>query len=290
MNSTVHRVTARGLEFAYLEAGTGPLALCLHGFPDGAWTWRHLLPTLADAGFRAVAPFNRGYAPTAVPTDGMYQAGALAADANALHDAFGADADAVIIGHDWGAMAAYGAAGSAPARWRRVIAAAVPPADAMGMTFFTYDQLRRSWYMFFFQHPLAEMAVAADDLAFIERLWADWSPGYDADQDLPRVKESLRSPERLAAALGTYRATLGDGPQSADLSGEQAACGTTPPQPTMYLHGTRDGCMGIDVARAAAAAFDREGSRFEEIEGAGHWLHLESPTAVNRLVADFATS
>ena len=123
MNSTVHRVTARGLEFAYLEAGTGPLALCLHGFPDGAWTWRHLLPALADAGFRAVAPFNRGYAPTEVPADGLYQAGALAADANALHDAFGADAEAVIIGHDWGAMAAYGAAGSAPARWRRVIAA-----------------------------------------------------------------------------------------------------------------------------------------------------------------------
>ena len=75
------RVNANGVEFAYLDAGAGPLALCLHGFPDSAWTWRHLLPELAGAGFHAVAPFMRGYAPTAVPADGRYQTGALVADA-----------------------------------------------------------------------------------------------------------------------------------------------------------------------------------------------------------------
>ena len=75
MTITEGRVTANDVEFAYLEAGSGPLALCLHGFPDSAWTWRHLLPALADAGFRAVAPFLRGYAPTAVPADGRYQTG-----------------------------------------------------------------------------------------------------------------------------------------------------------------------------------------------------------------------
>src|SRR3954469_25253216 len=101
------RVRANGLDFAYLEAGEGPLALCLHGFPDSAWTWRHLLPELADAGFRAVAPFMRGYAPTAVPADGRYQTAALGLDACALHEALGGDADAVIVGHDWGAMATY---------------------------------------------------------------------------------------------------------------------------------------------------------------------------------------
>src|SRR2546423_2994041 len=82
-------VDANGLRFAYLEAGPpdGPLALCLHGFPDSAQTWRHLLPALADAGFHAVAPWMRGYAPTPVPTDGRYQSGALVADATALHAA-----------------------------------------------------------------------------------------------------------------------------------------------------------------------------------------------------------
>src|SRR3954464_2707270 len=110
MDITARTVATPALEFGVLEAGTGPLALCLHGFPDSAHTWRHLLPALADAGFHAVAPFMRGYAPTAVPGDGAYQTGALATDANALHEALGGDADAVLIGHDWGAAAAYGAA------------------------------------------------------------------------------------------------------------------------------------------------------------------------------------
>ena len=97
-------ITANGVEFACLELGEGPLALCLHGFPDSATSWRHLLPALADAGYRAVAPWTRGYAPTAVPADGAYQTGALATDAVALHEALGGDGDAVIVGHDWGAF------------------------------------------------------------------------------------------------------------------------------------------------------------------------------------------
>src|SRR5689334_16522518 len=122
--SDVRTIRANGLEFGYLSAGPqdGPLALCLHGFPDSPRTWRHLLPALAGAGYRAVAPFLRGYAPTSVPSDGAYQTGALAADANALHEALGGDSDAVIIGHDWGAAATYGATGSAPDRWRRAVA------------------------------------------------------------------------------------------------------------------------------------------------------------------------
>ena len=283
-------VIVRGTELAYLEAGEGPLALCLHGFPDTAHTWRHLLPRLADAGFRAVAPFNRGYAPSAVPADGFHQAGAIAADANALHEALGGDGDAVVVGHDWGALATYGAAGSAPDRWRRAVAMAVPPTSAMGTAMFTYAQLRRSWYMFFFQHGLADFLVAQDDLTFLDHLWADWSPGYDAGEDLVHVKEALRDPANLAAALGTYRATLGDGPQSPDLTAEQAATGDVPPQPTLYLHGSTDGCMGAEVARAAAHAFDRPEHRFEVIEGVGHFLHLEAPDPVNERIVAFVTA
>ena len=78
-------VRANDLEFGLLETGSGPLALCLHGFPDTAHTWRHLLPLLAGAGFHAAAPFMRGYAPTAIPVDSAYQLGALVADAVALH-------------------------------------------------------------------------------------------------------------------------------------------------------------------------------------------------------------
>jgi len=95
-------VQANDVEFVVLEAGTGPLALCLHGFPDAAHTCRHLLPELAAAGFHVVAPFMPGYAPTAVPRDGNYSVGALAADAVALHEVMGGDEQAVLIGSDWG--------------------------------------------------------------------------------------------------------------------------------------------------------------------------------------------
>src|SRR5262245_40785184 len=96
---------ANGVEFHYLEIGTGPLALCLHGFPDSPWTYRYLLPELAGAGYRAVAPFMRGYAPTEIPVDGRYQTSSLAADVVALHGALGGDAHAALIAHDWGSVA-----------------------------------------------------------------------------------------------------------------------------------------------------------------------------------------
>ncbi|CAN5688094.1 alpha/beta fold hydrolase [soil metagenome] len=284
---TQGRVAANGLEFGYLEAGTGPLALCLHGFPDSAWSWRHLLPALAGAGYRAVAPFQRGYAPTEVPPDGRYQTGALSLDACALHEVLGGDGEAVIVGHDWGALATYGAAAWEPARWRRVVTAAVPPASSMAAAFMSYDQLRMSWYLFFFQHPLAEAVVAMDDLAFVDRLWADWSPGYDASTDTARVKDALRDPANLGAALGYYRATLGDGYVDPDLDAIQAAGSSPTPQPTLYLHGAQDGCMGAHFAAGALAFLPGEGSRVEVVDGAGHFLQVEQPELVNRLIVEF---
>jgi pimeloyl-ACP methyl ester carboxylesterase len=281
-------VRANGIDFGYLEAGPGdgPLALCLHGFPDTAHTWRHLLPRLADAGFHAVAPFLRGYAPTEVPADGRYDTGTLALDACALHAALGGRDDAVIIGHDWGAFAAYGAAAFQPERWHRVVVAALAPPAAMAEGFLSYDQLRRSWYIFFFQSPLAEYAVSLDDHAFIDRLWADWSPGFDGAWDVARVKESLSVPDRLSAALGYYRATFAGPPDDADAAAAQAAGGTVAPQPTLYLHGADDGCIGID-AIGSVTDFLSPGSEMAVVEHAGHFLHVERPDEVNDRIIGF---
>ena len=87
-----------GVELAYLACGEGPLALCLHGFPDSAHTWRHLLPELADAGYLAVAPFLRGYAPSGLDDAGRYQNGAEVADALAIHEQLGGGQPGVLIG------------------------------------------------------------------------------------------------------------------------------------------------------------------------------------------------
>jgi len=281
-------VRANGLQFGVLEAGSGPLALCLHGFPDSADTWRQLLPVLAGAGFHAVASFMRGYAPTAVPADGAYHLGALVADAVALHEVLGGDENAVLIGHDWGAEAAYGAAAFAPDRWRRLVTLAIPPAALDEVLFNDYEQLKRFFYLFMFRDPagLAETVVARDDLAFLDQLWRDWSPGFQAGEHLAQVKQSLRQPANLAAALGYYRAAGGAGlvGQAAGAAGrfaaEQQAIGRQAPQPTLYLHGARDGCIDVGLARGSER-FLAPSSRMIVIDDAGHFLHLEDPAQVN---------
>ncbi|MET7936439.1 alpha/beta hydrolase [Streptomyces sp. NPDC005322] len=284
----VKSVNANGLDFGYFEAGPAdaPLALCLHGFPDTAHGWRHLLPALADAGYHAVAPFMRGYAPTGIPSDGAYQAGAIAADANALHEALGGDGDAVLIGHDWGAIAAYGATGHAPERWRKAVTMSVPPLGGVLADFFHYDygQFKRSFYIFLFQTPLAEAGAAAHDMALIDGLWRDWSPGYhDAAEDIEHVKESLRDPANLAAAIGYYRALFDPSRHVEAYAAEQAATTASGRTPTLYLHGTADGCIGADVVRGAKDHLPA-GSRMQLVDGAGHFLHLERPEQINREV------
>ena len=281
-------ITVSGVDFGYLAAGsTGPLALCLHGFPDSAHTWRHLLPQLAAAGYRAIAPFQRGYAPTTVALDGRYQTGVLAMDAIGFHQALGGDEPGVIIGHDWGAVATHGAAVHEPQRWSKVISMAVPPGPAVGIALITnLAQLKRSWYMFFIQHGLADLVVAADDLAFIDMLWADWSPGFDGATDAAHVKDCLRDPGHLAAALGYYRASLGDGYVDPALVDVQTATQGVPTQPMLYLHGRDDGCIGVEVATSARATVSTNVS-IEILDDCGHFLHLERPDAVNQRIMEF---
>jgi pimeloyl-ACP methyl ester carboxylesterase len=141
--------------------------------------------------------------------------------------------------------------------------------------------------MFFFQHPLADFVVGMNDLEFIDRLWADWSPGYDGAQDIASMKDALRDPQHLAAAIEYYRATLD--PAAHTTPAYQAledAIGQAPTQPHLYLHGRTDGCMGADLAEAAAPMV----TQLELVPGAGHFLHLERPDAVNRIIVDFLTS
>jgi pimeloyl-ACP methyl ester carboxylesterase len=284
------RVRGDGVELAVLTSPSisdraRPLAVCVHGFPDSAHTWRHLAPALEAAGYRVAAPFLRGYAPSDVPGDMSVQVGASVADVLALHDHFGGDERSVLVGHDWGAPIVYGAAHTAADRWSRVVGMAVPPGGAMGLAFLTNpDQLKRSWYMFFFQHPLADMVVPADDLAFIDMIWEDWSPGYDASADLPTVKAALADPSNLAAALGMYRATLGDGPTRDNHSALEAA--DPPGQPLLYLHGNDDGCIGPEVAEAARAMVG-DNVTIEMVHGAAHFLHLEAPDTVNARIVEF---
>lgn len=287
-----HAATIGDLELSWLEWGPsdGRLALCVHGFPDTPHTWRHLGPKLAEDGYRVVAPWLRGYAPSQVPSDGNYRISALVGDVaglvDHLGDTGGSGETPVLIGHDWGAIIGYAAVASDPTHFARLIALAVPPLGTVMAGFMTFRQIRRSWYMFVFQHALAEGIVAADDLAFIDELWAEWSPGFDATVDLAHVKDALRDPANLSAALGFYRAMLGT-PDPATASPIDAAVFEPSPVPTLYIHGETDGCMGVELVGMAASALPVAGSRVEIVPGVGHFSQLEDPATINWLICDF---
>jgi pimeloyl-ACP methyl ester carboxylesterase len=280
-------VSANGVNFAYLSQGEGPLALCLHGFPDSADTFRPLMAALAQAGYRAVAPYMRGYAPTEIPPDDRYQTAVLGQDVIALIEALGAE-DAVVIGHDWGAAAAYAAAVIAPHRVRRLIAAAVPYGPGLATSLITDPaQQRRSWYMYLLTSPLGEMALAFDNFAFVDRLWADWSPGFHPGvRYMEALKEMFDSPGTALAAASYYKHTFLPELQDPALAALQGSLATAPiTMPTLYLHGAQDGCIGAYIA--PEPALFTAGLHRSVIPGTGHFLHLEDPAYVNGRILEF---
>lgn len=276
-------VTTPTHDICVLEWGQpdGKLLVALHGFPDTAWTWRTLAPLLGDAGYRVVAPFMRGYAPSGIPRDGDYSVRALTEDALALYDRFGAG-EAVLLGHDWGAVAADMLAGNPDSPFTRVIALAVPPLLWMNPTRATLvpwlravaRQPLHSWYMLYNQVPgLSERTFHR----LTSKLWRDWSPSYDAAEDLGFLGESMPSIAHRRAAVSYYRALLSRGSRAAFVDTIH---------PLLSLQGADDGCFDpgfFPAIRARTAA----NSRSELIEGAGHFLHLERPEVVGERILEF---
>ena len=284
------QINVNRLDFTYLEAGSGPLALCLHGFPDSPHSYRYLIPTLADAGYRAVAPYIRGYAPTGIPENGDYSTAARAQDFNALHQALGGNNDAVLITHDWGSVAAYGLMSAQPNRWKRAVLMNVPPLAVFANYVFQYDQIKRSFYFWFFQMDISEAIVSMDNMAFLDKLWADWSPGYDASEDLKHVKRCLADSNNLRAAMAYYRhlfdASLFGMP--AEMEKQAAAWGQPVSQPTLYLHGKQDGCIMIDDAGLEDVLnYLGTGSKAEWVDDVGHFMLLEKPDLLNQRIMQF---
>lgn len=279
------RITANGIDFAYLEKGEGPLVLCLHGFPDHAPTWEPLLDELAEAGFRGVAPWTRGYFPTGCPADGKYHSPYQALDALALTDALAGDGEAYVVGSDWGAGAVQLAVPYKPDRYRKCVCLAVPPQGVLTGFLSSPEQWKRSWYIWFFGTPLADIAFSANDFAIIDRLWADWSPGYTPDAAFIRALKDVFAVDNGQAAMGYYRDSFHarSAPEGEATTVRPAAM----PIPMLYFHGRDDGCLGIDLIDEGVLKNSLGGGEYVFVEGAGHFMHLEKPDEVNAKIIDF---
>jgi pimeloyl-ACP methyl ester carboxylesterase len=257
--STVH---ANGLRFAYFEEGKGPLVLLLHGFPDTAHTWDAVRPALAAAGYRAVSPFTRGYAPTEIPPDGPFDSDTLGRDALALIEALGEER-AIVVGHDWGASAAYSAAGLGPEQVELLVTIAIPHPASMVPT------PRLLWAVRHFltlRFPGAARRIRDGNFAHIDELVHRWSPAWNVPAgETDAVKAAFREPGCLEAALGYYRAMRPKLPPSQRHRIKV---------PTVSFAGTDD-LARPELYDRAASWFTR-GYRVVRMPG-GHFMHREYP-------------
>ncbi len=289
--TALERVTLSSLVWGDLDDRERPLAVLVHGFPDTAHTWRHLGPELAAAGYRVLAPFTRGYAPSGLPADGSFHVPALMDDVLGLHRAHGGDDRAVLVGHDWGAITANGIAASSANPFGAIVSLAVPPLTAMNPRRDDVGRWLRilprqaglSWYTLFNQLPLLPERTF-DSL--VAHLWRRWSPGYDATVDLAHLAVSLPDDAHRSAAIGYYRAQ----PKAWRLPAHYQPLAkdwvSEPRVPLLYLQGADDGCLDPRWAGRVGDSLPA-GSRVSVIEGAGHFLQLERPDVVNAQVLEY---
>ena len=286
----IKKIEANGIQFSYLEKGLDaknsdkkrPLVLCFHGFPDTAYTFEQTLSRLAEAGYWAVAPFMRGYYPSGLAPDDDYSTLRLAEDVLALIDAFGVD-DAIVIGHDWGGFAAYTAANMQPEKISKLVVMCIPH---MNQTVMSWQQLKKSWYVFYFQLPwVAERKIPENNYQFIDQLYRTWSPYWrSAEFALEPVKKALSMPGGLTALIGYYRAMIRNSTkQQRDLMTQQTGV------PTLFFAGEADGSVGMDQFARIEKAFTND-FEFVSYPGVGHFPHRENFEEFSAKVLAFLAS
>lgn len=275
-------IAANGLEFAYLEAGKGPLVLCMHGFPETPHGFQPLLEGLAEAGFHAVAPFMRGYAPSGLAPDGDYSIPALARDVIALIEHFGAD-KAYLVGHGWGGLAVLMASILRPDRVRRVVSVSAPHPRRMLLRA-SLAQWRRLGYLLPMQVPVwARKHLVRDKFRWVEELAGRWSPSARLPEEMfAAFRESVADRAHLNAVIAYHRAI----PRSLIDPGFWRMTLHPVTVPTRIIHGMDDGCTGPEVFRDQESLF-AAGLDIQALPGVGHFPHRESSGEFIELVREF---
>jgi pimeloyl-ACP methyl ester carboxylesterase len=267
------RVDSQGVGIEVADNGTGRPVVLLHGWPDSGALWRHQVKALGAAGFRTIVPDLRGFGASDAPAETeQYALPYLAGDVLAVLDHLGIQ-KAHVVGHDWGAALAWAIAALAPDRVDHLAVLSVGHPSSFGGA--GLAQREKSWYMLLFQfRGVAEQWLSNDD-------WANFV-AWAGHPDLDSVKAEQGRPGRLTAGLNWYRANV---PPEAFV--ETTPLGLPPvAAPTMGVWSSGDIAL-TEAQMTGSTAFVSGPWRYERLEGVGHWMQLEAPEEVNRLLLDF---
>ena len=284
MAIATRRIQANGFDFAVDEAGHGDrLALCLHGFPESRFSWRFQLPVLAAMGYRAWAPDLRGYGETEPKPRAVadYLIDRLMEDVAALIDASGAKT-VTLIGHDWGAGLAWTFAANRVRPLERLVIMNVPhPAVMSAHLRRSWAQLRKSWYMFFFQLPgLPERAMTANGARAIRNAFH----GMAVDKSnftpdvLDRYAADAQRPGSMRGMINWYRAAW-------RRHGKRAGTWPVIETPTLIVWGEEDAALGIELLDGTEDHV--RDLTIRRLPGVSHWVQQEAPGQVNAILTEW---
>ncbi len=276
-------VTANGLRFEVDMCGGGnKLALCLHGFPEHSYSWRHQLPVLAEMGYRTWAPNLRGYGNSSRPIGvANYAMPHLLADIAGLIDAAAAE-EVVLIAHDWGGVIAWEFALRRIRPLKKLVVMNIPHPKLFQQGVRRWAQLKRSWYIFFFQLPwLPEWALGRDGARAIGRAFSGMA--VDKSRFGPEVLEVFQrnaaQPGALTAMINYYRAALrGPSPKQARVPGMLQT-------PTLMIWGEEDTALGKELTFGTGKLVSDFTVRY--LPGVSHWVQQEAPEQVNAILKEW---
>lgn len=283
-------MSANGIRLHVVEAGSGPLVLLLHGFPEFWWSWRHQLVALADAGFRAVAVDLRGYGDSDKPPRG-YDSWTLAGDVAGLVRALG-ESRASVVGQDWGGLLAWTVAALQPRLIRSVAALAAPhPLAVRRAVLHAGSQSKASAYLCGFQLPrLPEHLLTRHDAAGVEQIlrrWAgpDWPRSAEFGEVARRARSAMLIPGAAHSALEYYRWAVRSVLRT-DGRRFTAAVDHPVRVPVLQLHGALDPCL-LETTAAASAPWAGQCYRYRVLDDVGHFVPQEAPGTTSTLLAEF---